>query len=226
MMRLAITLVCLALAVAANGESLAGRSDDDLPTDAESPSTDLESLFPDITHSEEISGEQLKEKLLAANIKDNIGWRNITELLFATKDKDSAEICNGLTAAALIKQAYINVDGCSKDALRARVDLFDAVNTIYLGDDGKTFVNRLNFFVALYIMGTINEAAKYCLEHVEEAIAKGINDKKYMKGLRKANSRDIGQGEDMLVAHVSYGGSNVVRFIRLGHNGLFLHIIE
>jgi hypothetical protein len=193
MMRLAITLVCLASALAANG-------------DPHSP--EVESLFPGIKPSEEISREELREKLL--HMKRD-GLQNFVELLFATKDKDSTEIFNGLTAAKLIKQAYINVYGCSKRAFRARASLYDKVAPVRHGAD-VVFNGQIHYFVALYLITAIDNAAKYCLERKGEVFAKGITNKKFMEGITKAVEWDAAGGK-LPSRLISWGTTSLIHFI-------------
>jgi hypothetical protein len=220
MMRLALTLVCFALVVAVNGDALPSDVQPSSP-EFESQSPEFESLFPGIEPSEEISSEELRKELSALEIEvaTDDEMRNFAALLFAVKDKDSTKIFRSLTVANLTEQANMNVAGCSRDALKKRQELFEIAGPGRRGYQ-RFWLSATHFHVALYVMDTIERAAKYCLAHKNEVIAEGINDEEFMEEMKRAVFWDSTADENsMLPSHLLMSGqSNLIKLIRLGRN--------
>jgi hypothetical protein len=170
MMRLATTLVCLALAAAAKGESL---------------------LEEDISPSEELEPEEVLAKLSRAD-RNWDGLEDINELvsraLLAAKDKNSKVNFADVTVAELISLHHIELEDCSKAAMKKRLEFF---NRMFVKFSWARTEYGIEYAVTAYTALNLIRAAAYCLEHKHDFIAKKLFDEDFLKGMRSSVVADL-----------------------------------
>jgi hypothetical protein len=137
-------LVCLALAVAANGESL---------------------LKEDIPPSEELEPEEVLAKLSSVvREQGNFGATNqfVARTLLAAKNKDSKVDFADVTVAELISLHHIKREDCSQAVMSKRYELYERTLQKYLMAQSPR--KGIEFAVTAYTEHNLRKAAEYCFD--------------------------------------------------------------
>jgi hypothetical protein len=142
-----------------------------------------EQLFPGFVASEKLNQAELIIKLSKAIESENL--TDVINALYETKHKNSTVVHHDVTVHALIPENDIGLEDCSVDALERRLALYNKVRPVDEHEKG------IQYAVAAYCVATLHGAISYCVQHEEEVVAGGINDKEWMEGLKLAYSWDV-----------------------------------
>lgn len=182
-------------------------------TAAELPPVEEGNLLAHPEPAEQYSKEELLDKLNEVSFySEHRDALIVADCLYKTRDKKSTVVANDTTVAQLIEQNHIELAGCSQEALKQRVAMWE--NTAPYGRQ-----HGLHYAVNTYVFDCLAAACDYCLEHQEEVLSGGHNDELWLRHLKVAR-RSYDDPHEYLGQEVVFNRmtSNMVQFIKTGSN--------